>query len=240
MTQIPSNIELKDEPVKIVLDSLADKTEEDWMRKLWDEIQEANARKEEQGKAPLTELDIDKPQANLEIQSRYNMAEPSDTSSSKASSMKELPSFLGNDADDIDDVKKIPSQYKPSASIIDTTTLHELLSAKVKVTMTLAKILKRRTKLWLEVVKSLKKMDIHLPLVDAIEKVVKETKPNARCEPISLNKVGDYSEENNSNTTLPIEYNDIQSLVILDSGAGVALIIVQVLKAWGKPALRKT
>ena len=61
-----------------------------------------------------------------------------------------------------------------------------------------------------------------------------------RCELVPLNKVGDYSEGNNSNTTLPIEYNDVQSLAILDSGAGVALITVQVWEAWGKPALRKT
>ena len=131
----------------IVPKSLADKIEEDWMRKLWDEIQEANARKEEQGKTPLTELDLDKPQANLEIQSRYNMAEPFDTTSSKGSSIKELPLFLGNSANSIDDVNKIPSQYKPNALVIDTTTLHALLSAKVKVMMTLDKILKRRTKL---------------------------------------------------------------------------------------------
>ena len=76
-TQLPSDIELKDEPVKIVPNNLADKTEEDWMRKLWDKIQKVNARKEEQGKAPLTELDLHKPQANLEIQSRYNMVKPS-------------------------------------------------------------------------------------------------------------------------------------------------------------------
>ena len=37
-TQLPSDIELKDEPVKIVPKSLADETEEDWMRKFWDEI----------------------------------------------------------------------------------------------------------------------------------------------------------------------------------------------------------
>ena len=87
--------------------------------------------------------------------------------------MKELPSFIENNTDSVDDIKKIPSQYKPSASVIDTATLHVLLSAKVKVTMTLAEVLKRRPKLWLEVVKSLKKMGIHLPSADAIKKVVK-------------------------------------------------------------------
>ena len=83
-------------------------------------------------------------------------------------------------------------------------------------------------------------MGIHLPLIDAIEKVVRDTKPNVRCEPLPLNKVGDYSEENDSNTTLPIEFNEVQSLAILDSGAGVALVTIQVWEAWGKPTLRKT
>ena len=41
-TQLPLDIKLKDKPIKIVPNSLADKIEEDWMRKLWDEIQEAN------------------------------------------------------------------------------------------------------------------------------------------------------------------------------------------------------
>ena len=99
------------------------------------------------------------------------MTKPSNTSTSKASSMKELPLFLGNDADSVNDVKKIPSQYKPSASVMDTATLHVLLSTKVKVTLTLAEVLKRIPKLWLEVVKSLKKMGIHLPSMDAIKKL---------------------------------------------------------------------
>ena len=87
--------------------------------------------------------------------------------------------------------------------------------------MTLAKVLKKRPKLWLEVVKRLKKMGIHLPSIDAIKKVVRETKPVVRCEPIPLNKVGDYNEVKNNNTTLPIEYNEVQSLAILDSGASI-------------------
>ena len=90
MAQLSSNKELKDESVRIVPNSLPNKIEEDWMRKLWDEIQEANTNKDDKGKAPLTDLDLDKRQANLEIQSRYNMAEPSNKISSKASSLKKL------------------------------------------------------------------------------------------------------------------------------------------------------
>ena len=54
------------------------------MRKLWDEIQEANANKEDKGKAPLIELDLDKPQSNLEAKSRYNMVDTFNKSTSKA------------------------------------------------------------------------------------------------------------------------------------------------------------
>ena len=70
-------------------------------------------------------------------------------------------------------------------------------------------------------------MGIHLPFTDAIKFFFKETKPNVRCELASLNKVGDYNEGNDSNTTLPIEYNDIKSLAILDSGERVALITMK-------------
>ena len=80
--------------MRIIANNLPDKIEEDWMRKLWDKIQEANANKEDKGKAPLIELDLDKPKANLEIQSRYNMAEPYHKSSSKALMLRNFHSFL--------------------------------------------------------------------------------------------------------------------------------------------------
>ena len=91
----------------------------------------------------------------------------------------------------------------------------------------MAEVLKKRLELWLEVMKGLRKMGIYLPLADAIKRIVRETKPVVRCEPVPLDKLGDYSEGgNNINATLPIEYNDIRSLAILGSGARVALIIV--------------
>ena len=71
-------------------------------------------------------------------------------------------------------------------------------------------------------------MGIYLPYVDAFKRVIRENKPNMRCEPIPLNKVGDYNEGNDSNSTLLIEFNEVQSLVILDSGVGVALVTIQI------------
>lgn len=38
-----------------------------------------------------------------------------------------------------------------------------------------------------------------------------------------INKVGDYYEGEDRNTTLPVKYNDVTSLAILDIGVGVAI-----------------
>ena len=51
------------------------------------------------------------------------MVEPSNKSIIKVSMLKELPLFLGNDANSVDDVRKILPQHKPSTSILDSTTL---------------------------------------------------------------------------------------------------------------------
>ena len=44
-----------------------------------------------------------------------------------------------------------------------------------------------------------------------------------KCDSIPINKVGDYNEGDDGNITLPMEFNDIKSLAILDSGARVAI-----------------
>ena len=56
----------------------------------------------------------------------------------------------------------------------------------------------------------------------------------------TLNKVGDYYEGDDGNTTLPVEFKDVKSLAIIDSGVGVAIATKQVWESWGKPTLKKT
>ena len=60
-----------------------------------------------------------------------------------------------------------------------------------------------------------------------------------KYEPVPINKVGNYCEGEDGNTTLPVEYKDVKSLAILDSGAGVA-ITKQIWESWSKLDLRKT
>ena len=69
-------------------------------------------------------------------------------------------------------------------------------------------------------------------VVDLVKKI--------KCELVPLNKVGEYYEGYYGNTTLPVEFNEVKSLAILDSGVGVAIATKQVWESWGKLALRKT
>ena len=83
------------------------------------------------------QIDLDKKQVHFDIGSRYDDKVSLKSRSSKASTMKELPSFLGDGGSD-EDIRKVPSHYKPSPMVLDTSNLQELLSTPVKVTLPLA------------------------------------------------------------------------------------------------------
>ena len=62
----------------------------------------------------------------------------------------------------------------------------------------------------------------------------------AKCEPIPINKVGDYCEGDDGNITLPIEFNEIRSLAIMDSKVGVTIATKDVWEAKGNLDLIKS
>ncbi len=96
--------------------------------------------------------------------------------------------------------------------------------------------------MWKEVGKCLEKMGIKNP-IEILEKEVKDwDKPKENVKPVPLNKVGEYCEGEDGNTTLPIEYKGVKTTAILDSGAGVVIATKasSTWEKWGKPALRKT
>ena len=62
-----------------------------------------------------------------------------------------------------------------------------------------------------------------MPYQIPIEEMLKETVgKKGKSEPVPINKVGDYCKVEHGNTTLPVEFNEVKSLAILDSGTGVA------------------
>lgn len=59
-------------------------------------------------------------------------------------------------------------------------------------------------------------------------------------QPVPINKVGEYCEGDDGNTTIPVELAGKSTLAILDSGEGVAIATKSIWEAWGRPALGKT
>ena len=138
----------------------------------------------------MKELDLDKEQAPKEMDSRYGLLGPAFARFSKASSLKELPSFLG-DFDSDDDMRRVPMHYKPSLVILDSANLQVLLSTPIKVSLPLAKVLKVRPKMRLEIMKFLKRMGVELPpCKNMSETIVANSIKGVKCDPIPLNKVG--------------------------------------------------
>lgn len=80
-------------------------------------------------------------------------------------------------------------------------------------------------------------MPHQIPVDERLKGIVQQ---RVKCETVPINKGGDYCEGEDGNTTLPVEFNEVKSLAILDSGAGVAIATKGVWESWGKPALRKT
>ena len=108
-SQPPKEVmEPKVEPEMVAPNSVSEEKKEEWMKSLWDEIQEANANREGKGKGPIAEIDLEKEQLNLDIALRYQEKEPTTSRSSKASIFKELPSFVG-DYKSRDGIRKVPT-----------------------------------------------------------------------------------------------------------------------------------
>ena len=102
----------------------------------------------------------------------------------------------------------------------------------VKVTLPLADVLKVKPELWKEVLKGLQKMGIQIsPFVVSWDAFTEPKEGMQKSEPVPINKVGDYCEGEDGNTTLPVEFNGHKSLAILDSGAGVAIATKQTWEA---------
>ena len=84
----------KIEPKMVVPNSISEGREGEWLKSLWNEIQEANANREGKGKAPIVDIDLEKEKMNLDTASRYQAVGPTTSRSSKASIFKELPSSV--------------------------------------------------------------------------------------------------------------------------------------------------
>ena len=86
---------------------------------------------------------------------------------------------------------------------MDTVNIQTLMSTPIKVTLTLVEVLKVKPEVWQEVTTCLVRMGVLVPEFKPI--IPREVVGKVKCEPIPINKVGDYYDGEDNNTTLPIE-----------------------------------
>ena len=88
---------------------------------------------------------------------------------------------------------------------------------------------------WTEAGQCLEKFGVKNPL-KFLKNEIKEAKsPKRDLQPVPLNKVGEYCEAEDGNTTLPVEFNRVKTKAILDSGAGIAIATKTMWEKWEKP-----
>ena len=54
---------------------------------------------------------------------------------------------------------------------------------------------------------------------------------------VGLNKESGIKEKDEGNTTLPVTCEGIQSIAILDSGAGISIATKTIWEKWGRPTI---
>ena len=69
---------------------------------------------------------------------------------------------------------------------------------------------------------------------DLLKQERDEVQNGHKVQPLPINKVRNYCEGEDGNTTLPIEYEGVETLAILDSGAGVAIATKGIWEQWEK------
>ena len=84
----------------MVPNSILELKKENWVKSLWEEVCKANETTKNKGKAPIAEVDLDKKQAHIDMVIKYVKNQSNSLNKSKASSIKELPSFINSEGSD--------------------------------------------------------------------------------------------------------------------------------------------
>ena len=93
----------------------------------------------------------------------------------------------------------------PSPKILNISSLSMLLSTPIKCTLPLADLLRARPDMWEEVARYLKTIGVDIPIWE-VDQLKGQEKQKKIVTPIPLNKVGDFCEGEDSNTTICVSY----------------------------------
>ena len=93
--------------------------------------------------------------------------------------------------------------------------------------------------MWFDLVGTIKKMGNKGILFTQIKNLKETNQPPTNVQPTLLNKIEEYCKGANKNITLPIEYNEVKILAILESGVEIAITTRKIWEAWEKLAIQK-
>ena len=191
---------------------------------LWNKIQEDKEERESfsEKEAPLSLIGSSYKATNIEELVRSMTEIEFEDAKSEANTLATLPSFQGEYEAKIE-IIPIPSSQQLIPPILDTANLRAVLSAPITATLPLADFLKVKPEMWESVANMLQKRGINITKRDIDNKSLK------RSESVSLQlpvcKVTNYEQpsRDKGNTTLPVEFQGIKTMAILDTGAGVSI-----------------
>ena len=97
------------------------------------------------------------------------------------------------------------------------------MSTTIECQLTLGELLKVKPYLWNDSAKNLQKIGIKGIPNEHFKQFKENNQTPTSVQPVPLKKVGEYCDRENGNITLSIEYNDVKTLAILNSGAGLTI-----------------
>ncbi|MCO5568951.1 hypothetical protein L7F22_022654 [Adiantum nelumboides] len=203
------------------------KVEEPWPQSLWETVRNRKDGSATLQSAPIPEIHLDNDFYPGDIQLLYGDAGTDISMKSKLQSLETLPSFISEHKNKLE-VRMVPSQIKAIPKIMDTKSLHKMLSTPITCIITLSELLKIKPHLWEEMGKHLEVKGMKIPHQENPILELKYQGNQPRAQSVPINKVGDYCEGEEDNTTLPVEYQGIKIVAMLDSGTGVAIATEQI------------
>ena len=131
---------------------------------------------------------------------------------------------------------RIPSIKRPETSKLEPDKLQAILSAPIRCTLPLIELMKVRPALWESLTEKLAEQGVlNKGRFDQVN-----TAKTTYYKPVELKKVNKIQSKDEGNTTLPITYEGIESIAILDSGAGISIATKSIWEKWGRPTVRRT
>ena len=112
------------------------------------------------------------------------------------------------------------------------------LKAPVACTLPLGEFLRVKPEIWDQIAKHLNDQGL-LRHETGYEDQISES-PSETSKHLPLNKVNGSTKKDEGNTTLPLEYEGVMSIAILDSGAGISIATRSIWEKWGKPKVKST